>query len=110
MGAVEIPSIKRDPSIPPSMEDMWRENFRICPVNQRQSLKDSIKTGVMMDTRESPGSKETCASCQKMLLKVNQSNVDEIVKKFNEDSTWGTLFSSRGSWRRRPEAGRMLWS
>jgi hypothetical protein len=42
----------------------------------------------MMETGESPCPAETFAAYQKMLLAMNSSNVDEVVTKFNEDSTW----------------------
>jgi hypothetical protein len=65
---------------------------------------------LMAKVRALPCGEETWAVYQEMLLKMNSSNVDDIVAKFNEDSIWADPFfiaevvaSVAGSRRNGPE-------
>jgi hypothetical protein len=48
----------------------------------------------MAETRALPCSREICAGYQEVLLKMNRSNIDEIVEKFNADFVWADAYST----------------
>jgi hypothetical protein len=56
--------------------------------NHPQRTASNATSVLLVEDRVLPCTRETWAAYQEMLLKMNPSNVDDIVAEFNRDSTW----------------------